>query len=62
MFVPNGYIKISGNDIWLTGSFVATNFIVDPKSTNIRFVEDTRGESKWPPGFREMHSISTASN
>jgi hypothetical protein len=52
MFVPNGTITLTGNRINLIGSFVAQNFIVNSNIAN--FVQDTRGETSWPPGFREL--------
>ena len=54
IFAPNGTITVSGYNITLTGSFVAKNFSVPASSSNINFIEDTRGESAWPPGFREL--------
>ena len=51
-FVPNGTISVIGDNITLTGSFVAQNFSVS--GANINFVQDTRGEDSWPPGFREL--------
>jgi len=57
-FVPNGTIRVpgyTGYNITLTGSFVAKDFdISDTSGSNINFVQDTRGENAWPPGFREL--------
>jgi len=57
IFAPNGMItigtqKVPVSNITLVGSFVANNF--DVSGTNINFVQDTRGENAWPPGFREL--------
>ena len=52
IFVPNGTIKVIGDNITLTGSFVAKDFSVT--GSNINFIQDTRGENAWPPGFREL--------
>jgi len=52
IFVPNGTIKVIGDNITLTGSFVAKDFSVT--GSNINFIQDTRGEDAWPPGFRDL--------
>jgi len=53
IFAPNGKITIQGNQrINLIGSFVAKDFVV--QSPNVNFIQDTRGETSWPPGFREL--------
>lgn len=61
IFVPNGSIKISGSNIDLIGAFVAKDFVVSG-SSNVNFIQDTRDESVWPPGFREFKSITSTSN
>ncbi|MCX6810196.1 MAG: hypothetical protein NTY30_00445 [Candidatus Berkelbacteria bacterium] len=58
-FVPKGTIQIIGNDIDLTGSFVADDFNVS--GSDINFIQDTRGESAWPPGFRDLQSLASIS-
>lgn len=60
-FVPNGNIIISGNNIDLVGSFVAKDFLVSG-SGNINFVEDTRAETTWPPGFRDVRQLMLQNN
>lgn len=52
IFAPNGNIHVSGDNITLVGSFVAKDFIVN--GGNINFVYDSRAETTWPPGFREL--------
>lgn len=52
IFAPKGTITISGNNIDLIGSFVAKDFSVP--GSNINFIQDTRGETAFPPGFREL--------
>ena len=56
IFVPNGKIRLWGSNIELIGSFVAKDFeIANPStSTNISFIYDSRGESAYPPGFRDL--------
>lgn len=60
MFVPNGTITLVGNKINLIGSFVAKDFQIDSKVAS--FIQDTRGESSWPPGFRELKLPEVNSN
>ncbi len=54
IFSPGGTIIISGGNIDLIGSFVAGDFSFDSSASNISFIHDTRGESVYPPGFREL--------
>jgi hypothetical protein len=62
-FVPNGTIHVSGSNINLVGSFVAKSFDVDTtSSSNINFIQDTRDESVWPPGFRDLIPFSSTSS
>lgn len=60
IFVPNGTITLIGNKINLIGSFVAKDFRVN--SIIASFIQDTRGESSWPPGFRELKLPEVNSN
>lgn len=60
IFVPNGTITLTGNRINLIGSFVAKDFIVNSNIAN--FIQDTRGETSWPPGFRELKLPIVSSN
>lgn len=52
IFAPNGTIAISGNNIDLIGTFVAKDFTAS--GNNINIIQDTRGETAFPPGFREL--------
>lgn len=52
IFAPNGTIRVAGDRINLVGSFVAKDFKVESDIAN--FIQDTRGEASWPPGFREL--------
>jgi hypothetical protein len=54
IFAPNSTIKVQGDRINLIGSFVAKDFIVDSTVDVANFIQDTRGETSWPPGFREL--------
>jgi hypothetical protein len=54
IFAPNGTIRVQGDRINLIGSFVAKDFIVDSTVDVANFIQDTRGEASWPPGFREL--------
>lgn len=58
-FVPKGSINIPDSNIDLTGSFVANDFNVH--GSNINFIQDTRGESAWPPGFRDLQPLTSIS-
>ncbi len=60
IFVPNGNIIIIGNRINLIGSFVAKDFVIE--SNIASFIQDTRGETSWPPGFRELKLPIVSSN
>lgn len=59
VFVPNGTIHTFGNNIDFTGSFVAQNF--DVTGSGINFIQDTRPESTWPPGFRDLLPLKSES-
>ena len=59
IFAPNGTISVSGSNINLTGSFVANDF--KASGSNIKFTFDSRGESDWPPGFRDLLPLSSQS-
>ncbi|MEI6144499.1 MAG: hypothetical protein WCP91_02790 [Candidatus Berkelbacteria bacterium] len=73
IFAPNGSIQIKdpadtnpahslwGSDIDLTGSFVAQGFSVPSVAGNINFIQDSRNESTWPPGFRDLQPLSSIS-
>lgn len=60
IFVPNGTITLIGNRINLIGSFVAKDFVIESNIAN--FIQDTRGETSWPPGFRELKLPIVSSN
>ncbi len=62
IFAPNGTITINAGSggIELTGSFVAKNFVYNDTG-GISFWEDSRGESVWPPGFRDLQPLTTKS-
>lgn len=59
IFAPNGNIIVRGGSVNLIGSFVAKDFQVT--ATSVNFIQDTRGEDSWPPGFREL-KLPTVSN
>jgi len=61
VFAPKGDIIIQGNKIELTGSFVANDFTSTIGSNGIRFIQDTKLESSWPPGFRDLQPLSVQS-
>ena len=60
IFVPNGTITLIGNRINLIGSFVAKDFVIESNIAN--FIQDARGETSWPPGFRELKLPIVSSN
>lgn len=64
IFAPKGTITnnfiVASNNVSLTGSFVASGFDTGSYS-NISFIQDTRSESTWPPGFRDLQPLSSQS-
>ena len=60
IFAPNGTIRVAGDRINLIGSFVAQDF--DVQSNVANFIQDTRGEGSWPPGFRELRLPTVVNN
>lgn len=50
-----GYIDFTGDNITLTGSYVARGFDRITENNNIRFFYDYNLESNWPPGFRYLN-------
>jgi len=63
IFVPSGNIYVIGHNIDLIGSFVAKDFIINSGSSgyNINFIQDTREENIWPPGFRDLQPLAQES-